>query len=144
MSVAVSNRQRLLKVNARQLTKLAQAVLQIVDATADQLSIVLVTDKVIAKLNKDYHGTDAPTDILSFDYSEGQGELVISVERAIAQAKRFHTTPSRELMLYVVHGILHLHGRDDRTAQQLRQMKAGERLILERLRRKFDFAKLSS
>jgi probable rRNA maturation factor len=58
------------------------------------------------------------------------GELVISTEQAIANARRFRTTPARELTLYVVHGILHLHGYDDRTPAQRRRMRAAERRFL--------------
>jgi probable rRNA maturation factor len=142
MTVAVSNRQRLVRVNTRQLSKLAQATLGLLGVADNQLSIVLVTDNAIAKLNKEYHRTDGPTDTLSFDYGRGQGELVISVEHAVAQAKRFHTTPARELALYIVHGILHLHGQNDRTVRQRRGMRAAERRMLARLRDSINFGKL--
>lgn len=130
MSVTVSNRQRLLKVDTCRLKHLARYALELVDASDDQLSIVLVSDKAIAKLNEQYHHTTGPTDILSFDYGGGEGELIISVDRAIAQAKLFRTTPARELALYLVHGLLHLRGFDDRTAAQRRQMRAAERRLL--------------
>jgi probable rRNA maturation factor len=144
MTVAVSNRQRLLKVNTRQLKKLAEAALELLGVGNHRLSIVLVNDETITKLNKVYHRTEGPTDVLSFDYGEGQGELVISVERAVAQAKQFRSAPGRELALCIVHGILHLHGHGDRTAPQRRQMRAAERLMLTRLRRRFAFESLLS
>src|SRR5580704_18249486 len=109
-SVTVSNRQRRWKVNTRWLTGIARRALDLVDDSRFQLGIVLVDDVKMAKLNEEYHATPGPTDILSFDYGEGQGELIISVECAIRQARRFRTTLRRELVLYVVHGILHLHG----------------------------------
>ena len=55
--------------------------------SSGQLSIVLVNDAVIAKLNAKYHGGRGPTDILSFDYGDGQGELILSVPRAVIQAR---------------------------------------------------------
>jgi probable rRNA maturation factor len=132
-SVTVSNRQRQWKVNTRWLAGIARRSLDLVDNTPSQLSIALVDDATIAKLNEQYHATPGPTDILSFDYGEGQGELIISVECAVRQAKRYRTTPKRELALYVVHGILHLHGHNDVTPRERRGMRTAERRLLSRV-----------
>jgi probable rRNA maturation factor len=137
--VAVSNRQRRRKVDARALAGLVRCVLDLVHDHDSQLGIVLVDDATIAKLNAQYHATPGPTDVLSFDYGEGHGELIISVECAVRQAKRFRTTPARELALYVVHGILHLHGYDDRTTKGQRRMRAAERQLMSRLGRNVEF-----
>jgi len=132
-SVVVSNRQRQLKVNTRWLVRIARCTLDLIDDTNSQLGIVLVDDATIAKLNLQYHATPGPTDVLSFNYGEGQGELIISVECAVRQARRFRTTVARELVLYVVHGILHLHGYDDQTPKDRRRMRAAERRLMSRL-----------
>ncbi len=132
--VTVSNRQRRWKVNTRWLAEIARGALSLVDDTGSELGIVLVDDATIAKLNAQYHASPGPTDVLSFDYGEGQGEVIISVECAVCQARRFHTTPARELMLYVVHGILHLHGYNDVTLRERRRMRAAERRLMGRLR----------
>jgi probable rRNA maturation factor len=71
--------------------------------------------------------------VLSFDYGEGQGELIISVECAVRQVRRYRTTPRRELALYVIHGILHLHGYDDQTPNDRRRMRTAERRLMARL-----------
>lgn len=124
--IEVCNRQRR-RVSTRRLQQIAKL-------TGNQaLSIVLVSDRQMAKLNLRYHHTAGPTDILTFDYGDGQGELIISVDHAIANARRFGTTPARELALYVVHGILHLRGYDDRTPAQRRRMRAAERRLLAKL-----------
>ena len=140
--VVVSNRQRRLKINTRLLAEIAERALELVPADAAQLSIVLVNDSTITKLNAQYHATPAATDILSFDYGKGQGELIISVEHAIGQAKRFRSTPARELVLYVIHGILHLHGYDDTTPRRRVRMRNAERRLLDGLRRQFRLATL--
>ena len=139
VEVTVSNRQRRWKINTQLLARLAERTLELVGDNRATLSIVLVDDTTIAKFNAQYHNTPGPTDILSFDYGEGQGELIISVERAIAQAKRFRSTPARELVLYVVHGILHLHGHDDRKPLDRRRMRAAERRVTASLARDFGF-----
>lgn len=135
MNVIIRNRQRLLKVDVPLLKKISREALHLAGAADDNLIIVLVDDKQIADLNQRFHNATGPTDILTFDYGPGPvtGELIISVEHAISQAKRYRTTPSRELVLYVVHGILHLHGHNDRTLRQRARMRATERQFLRRL-----------
>jgi probable rRNA maturation factor len=142
--VVVTNRQRQLKINPRLLAEIAERALELVDDAQLHLGIVLVDDAAIAKLNAQYHDTPGATDILSFDYGEEQGELIISVERAVAQAKRYRTTPARELILYVVHGILHLHGYNDLTPAQRRRMRAAERRLVSDLHNQFGFDGLIS
>ncbi len=144
MGVAVSNRQRRRKVDTRALARIARHALDLVHDSDSRLGIVLVNDITIARLNAQYHATSGPTDVLSFDYGEGQHELIISVECAVRQAKRFRTTPARELLLYVVHGILHLHGHDDQTPNERRRMRAAERRLMSRLGQDFEFNALIS
>jgi probable rRNA maturation factor len=140
--VTVSNRQRRLKINAHRLAEVAEHALELVGDKQFHLGIVLVNDAAIALLNARYHGTPGATDILSFDYGEKQGELIISVERAVIQASRYRTTPGRELVLYVVHGILHLHGYNDLTAPQRRRMRAAEGRLMSQLRKRFELNRL--
>jgi len=143
-SVTVNNRQRRWKVNTHWLAGIARRALELLDDASSQLSIVLVNDATMAKLNEEYHATVGPTDILTFDYGEGQGELIISVECAVRQARRFRATPRRELALYVVHGILHLHGYDDVAPRDRRRMRAAERRLMTRLGQNFEFKALIS
>jgi probable rRNA maturation factor len=135
MRVTVCNRQRRWKVNTRLLRQIAVRALALVGATDDCLNIVFVDDASITRLNKQFHHREGSTDILTFDYGTGEvtGELVISVEHAVAQAKRFRSTPSRELALYVIHGILHLHGYDDLSPRPRARIRAAERRLLTRL-----------
>ena len=126
-----------LRVDTDLLKTLAIHSLELAGAAVKyHLSIVLVTDKQIAVLNARYHQVQGPTDILSFDYGNDEGELVISLEHVQTQAKRFRTTPGRELTLYLVHGILHLHGYDDRTLRSRRRMRAAERRLMRLMARK--------
>jgi probable rRNA maturation factor len=129
MTVTVANRQRGHKVNVTRLKQFAQAI----GSDFQSLSVVLIGDAVMAQLNQRYHNTPGTTDILTFDYGAGQGELLISVDRVVAQARQFHTTPSRELALYVVHGVLHLRGYDDQTPADRRRIRGAERRWLAKL-----------
>ena len=139
VKVAVSNCQRRLKINANLLVRIVERALEFLHDDRAELGIVLVDDDGIAKLNAQYHNTQGPTDVLSFDYGEGQGELIISADHVIAQARRFRSTPSRELVLYVVHGILHLRGHNDVALRDRRRMRAAERRLMSCLARDFKF-----
>ena len=135
MRITVCNRQGRWKVNTRLLRQIAARALVLVGVMDDRLNIVFVDDAAIARLNKQFHHREGSTDILTFDYGAGEvtGELVISAERAVAQAKRFRSTPSHELALYAIHGVLHLHGHDDLSPRPRARMRAAERRLLVRL-----------
>ena len=116
------------RINTRLLKALATRALELAGAASHyNLSIVLVNDKQMAALNARFHHVQGPTDVLSFDYGADEGELIVSLERVRAQARRFRTAPAHELALCVSHGILHLHGYDDRTLRGRRRMRAAER-----------------
>jgi probable rRNA maturation factor len=88
-----------------------------------EVSVALVDDAAIRVLNRDYRGIDQPTDVLSFAQQEGEelidsssvlvlGDIVISLERAEAQAAEYGHSLNRELAFLLVHGLLHLAGYD--------------------------------
>jgi len=129
MILDVRNRQRTHPVNLARLRHLVG----LVTADFQSLSIVLVSDVEMTRLNLRYHAVAGTTDVLSFDYGAGHGELIISVARAVAQARAYRTTPSRELALYIIHGILHLQGFDDLQPVPRRRMRAAERRLLGKL-----------
>ncbi len=133
MPVAIRNQQRLHKVATARLKKLAQRALDLLDASDDNLSLVIVNDTSIRELNREFHATDTPTDVLSFDYGDGELEVIVNIKRAFAVAEQYRNTASQELALYVIHGILHLHGFDDLTPAKRRKMRAAERRLLKSL-----------
>jgi probable rRNA maturation factor len=135
MKVTISNRQRLLRVNSPLLRQVARAALRELHAIHDRVSVVVVGDKEMARLNETFHHTSGPTDVLTFGYNEGDptGEIVVSADRAVANARRYRVTPGRELALYVVHGILHLHGHNDLEIAARARMRRAERAVLRRL-----------
>jgi len=105
------------------------------------ISIVLCDDRTIHELNIRYLGHDHPTDVLSFNLSADEGggergkglvgEIIISVETAERNAKRFRQTLEQELLRLAVHGTLHLLGYDDATPEQRRRMRWKERKYLK-------------
>src|SRR5204863_9688452 len=82
------------------------------------LGVYFVGRKRMAELNARFVGHEGPTDVITFDYSEGKkvhGEIFVCPDIALTQAKEFVTTPYMDLFRYLVHGILHLRVYDDRT-----------------------------
>jgi len=97
-----------------------------------ELSVSLVDNKEIHDLNRKYRGIDTPTDVLSFPM-DGYllGDIVISMEKAVEQAKEYGHGIERELGFLVTHGMLHLLGYDHEDENSEREMFAIQEEILE-------------
>ena len=80
----------------------------------------------MSRLHRQFLGETGPTDVLTFQH----GEMFISVEMAKRQARVFGNSLVRELQLYIVHGLLHLHGFDDRTPAEAHRMRRMQEKIL--------------
>jgi probable rRNA maturation factor len=91
-----------------------------------EIFVWLVSNRRMSSLHRQFLGQRGPTDVLTFQH----GEIFISAELAREQARRFGNSLAVELRLYVVHGLLHLHGFDDRTAAGARTMKSMQEKIL--------------
>jgi probable rRNA maturation factor len=135
IGVEVSDTQEHVAVDPEFLARLARRVLAGAGVAAGSVSIALVDDATIRALNRRHLAHDWPTDVLSFRLSDAAdpclaGEIVVSGERAAALAREFSLDQQSELALYVVHGLLHLCGHDDRTASDAEAMRRQENEIL--------------
>jgi probable rRNA maturation factor len=92
----------------------------------EEVTIVLVSDRRMAALHKQFMNIAGPTDVLTFQH----GEIFVSVDTAEQNAAQFKTTPDNEIRLYIVHGLLHLRGFDDRDAKRARRMNSTQQRIL--------------
>lgn len=126
--------------DARSVRRAVEATLEAEGAVDREVSVLLTDDREIHALNRTYRGLDAPTDVLAFALDEGLGprdaglgDVVISVERARAQAKSRRVDLDRELELLAVHGTLHLLGYDHAEAEEARAMRNRTRAIRRRL-----------
>jgi probable rRNA maturation factor len=103
------------------------------------LSVVLTDNRRLRKLNRDYLGVDAPTDVLSFPASEADpetgaryiGDILISVPYAAKGARQAGNSLEAELQLLVVHGVLHLLGHDHAKPKEKSKMWKAQAQILE-------------
>lgn len=98
-----------------------------------QISIVFCNDEYLHEMNVSYLDHDTLTDIITFDYTENKiisGDLFISRERVIDNAKTLKITQTEELNRVMIHGILHLLGYKDKTAQDQAEMTNQENKAL--------------
>jgi probable rRNA maturation factor len=135
----VTNRQRAVPISRTALRRAALVTMRAEQCSPhSEVSIAVVDDAAIRALNRRYRADDRPTDVLAFaqDGVEGLlGDVVISAERAAAQAPRYGHTVERELRLLVIHGVLHLLGYDDATPRAARRMRRRQTQILGALDR---------
>lgn len=137
MRISIASQQDLVPIDRGRLRQVARVVLdgeRVLDA---DISLAFVDNPTIHALNRRYLQHDEPTDVLSFPLSEPNGrlagELVIGVEVAKEQAERRGHDLTAELALYVIHGLLHLCGCDDKTAGTASEMRRRERHYLAEL-----------
>jgi probable rRNA maturation factor len=130
-------------VDRRLLRSRASRILRELSHARSELSVALVDDAGIADLNARYRGVSRPTDVLAFALSEGEhadrrgkllGDVVISVETAARQARRAHRGLDAVVARLLIHGTLHLLGRDHQTDAEERVMRADERRLWRALR----------
>lgn len=126
-SVEIANRQRSLPIPRSLLRRLVRDVLTAENVSSAEIELAFVDDPTIHQVNRDHLRHDYPTDVITFPYSEPdevplRGEIVISADHAISQGARFDQAPDRELLLYVIHGLLHLVGYDDHEPADKRAM----------------------
>ena len=135
LSVSVANQQEALELDFARIKTVAKEVLQGEGLTEAKLTIAFMTDSAIHALNKRFLEHDEPTDVITFPYTKKplHGDLAISTDTAItAAAERGHEA-SEELLLYVIHGILHLCGYDDLSEKKQKVMKQKEAEYLNKL-----------
>ena len=135
-SVSIVNAQRRVRVPLATLQKLAPVALPLCLRARgparrtlprlDEIVVAIVSDAVIARVHRNFGGVAGPTDVITFQH----GEIVISAETAARQARANHEPLAREILRYLVHGLLHLNGHRDDTAIARRKMwSAQERIV---------------
>lgn len=100
---------------------------------AGELSLAFLTDAALAELHGRFLNDPSTTDVITFEGHAGldaAGEICVSVDTASRYARDQRTDFSRELLLYVIHGWLHLAGYDDLRPYRKRRMRAAEKRAL--------------
>jgi rRNA maturation RNase YbeY len=146
----ILNRQKVRAIDRRLLRRIVGVLLEeFPDRKRYELAIHLVNADEMTRLNETFLRHQGPTDVITFDYSEGpgaellHGEIFVCVDEALIQARRFHVSWQTETARYLIHGLLHLAGCDDAQPRLRRAMKRRENKLLNSLSRRFDLGKLS-
>jgi probable rRNA maturation factor len=135
--VEIVQQQSAAAIEPRRLRRAVRTVLRQARLQKARVSLALVDDRTIARLNRRFLGHRGPTDVLSFllERSPGylEGELVVGADVACRAAPRYGWSAQQELLLYVIHGALHLVGYDDAQPGERARMRRRERELLAQL-----------
>lgn len=154
--IDISDRQTVVPIDVDQLTQAVVRALEIEQVVAAVLSVSIVDNQTIHRINREHLHHDYPTDVISFqlDFTTGQndtrqgtnssaelrargamieGEIIASAQMAAEMASSGQWTAMSELTLYVVHGLLHICGYDDLSPEEKTIMRRRETAVLNTL-----------
>ncbi|HHZ03262.1 MAG TPA: rRNA maturation RNase YbeY [Tissierellia bacterium] len=144
INVLFDNRQEVMEITEdmeKSIEKAVEEVLEAENLKGDfEVSISFVTNEEIKELNRDYRNVDRETDVLSFPMDEEfddvilLGDIVISTEKIIEQAKEFNHSLEREMIYLTVHSMLHLLGYDHLQESEKVEMREREKEIMKNLK----------
>ncbi len=125
------------------LRNILEQLLEEAKLSTGELNVVIADDKLLKRLNRDYRDKDAPTDVLSFSYMDSAdrhsltenefavGDIYISIDRAVEQARLAGHDLKREIALLAVHGLLHLFGYEHNGDDEAKKMRKKEQIIMD-------------
>ena len=132
------------------LNKVADYAMKSEDVNNGVVNIIIVDNKKIREINKEYRKIDKETDVISFALEDDDtfielpirvlGDIYISIDRVKLQAKDYGHSEKREICFLVVHGILHLLGYDHMNASDEKVMFSKQEKILDELDIRRDYA----
>jgi len=93
----------------------------------DAVCISFVSERVMAKIHRDFLNIEGPTDVITFPY----GEIVICPVVAAENAEKYQVSVEQEVVLYSIHGLLHLNGYDDISAEAAQRMRSKQANLLK-------------
>ena len=141
MPVEIARRGSGKKVSTRKLKTIALKILELIDQDRAELSLAIVDNREMQKLNAKFRNKNYPTDVLSFPSdavvptgARVLGDVIISVDKADNQAKERGRTLDNEMVTLLIHGVLHLLGYDhERSAKDAGIMRRREKKIYRSL-----------
>ncbi len=92
----------------------------------DEIGVAIVSDRRIAEIHVEFMDLEGATDVITFEH----GDIVISAETARTYAVQYGQPVDHEVALYIIHGLLHLNGFDDRTPRDRRRMHAAQARVM--------------
>ena len=122
------------KIKCRKTTNWIKNIISKHNKCLGNITYIFCSDEEILRINKYYLNHNYYTDIITFDYSEGDklsGDLFISLETVKTNSEKFKTSYDEELRRVIVHGILHLCGYNDKTSKEKKEMHLKENELLD-------------
>lgn len=105
------------------------------------LDVIFSGDAYVKKLHKDFFNLNTKTDVITFDLSDNpdeiEGEIYISIDRALEQSQQYEVSPEQEVCRLMIHGCLHLAGYNDIEKNDLNELKRIENKLVEEVNRTF-------
>ncbi|WP_321333989.1 rRNA maturation RNase YbeY [uncultured Bacteroides sp.] len=120
-------------IKKRETTEWIKAVAASYEKKIGEIAYIFCSDEKILEVNREYLKHDYYTDIITFDYCEGNklsGDIFISLDTVLTNSEQFHTTYNEELHRTIIHGILHLCGINDKGPGEREIMEAAENKAL--------------
>lgn len=149
VKIRISNISKAHRLNEVFIKGVVKKILELVEPGIAELEVVFLDDNSMRSLNRRFKNRDRSTDVLSFKIDLREfalkgflGEIFISPDTALRNARAFKARFEDEVALYLVHGILHLAGYDDEKARARLGMSKKESYILKRLCRNEDLSKV--
>ncbi|QPJ65485.1 MAG: rRNA maturation RNase YbeY [Candidatus Nitrohelix vancouverensis] len=143
MEILISDEQNICKIDCEQIKSQLSEVLSALELDDCELSLLLTDDPHIQQLNRDFRNIDSATDVLSFpQYDESDdeteryllGDVAVSLETAQRQAPEHALELNEEVILLIIHGILHLLGYDhERSVEEEETMRNKTRELFQRV-----------
>ncbi len=140
-SITVSNLNKKRGINEKFVGEIARRILKVLKKDNTELEIIFLSDAAIRPVNEKYKHSNCATDVLSFDLGSC-GQILISSDMALRNSRVFNTPLEKELVLCVIHGILHLFGYDDEKPKAGSRMLKVQDSILEMLCAKVSLSKV--
>jgi probable rRNA maturation factor len=144
MEISIANRQRRIGIRSNCARSIASSVLERESACFDEISIVFLGDSAMQRVNRAFMGRDESTDTLAFELTPEMarqkpvsgirlGEVIVCMDRAISQSKRYRVSLGKEVARLLIHGLLHLCGFEDGTKNDRARMHRRENLYITSL-----------
>lgn len=124
---------RMPKIKKRETTAWIKAVAATYNRRIGEVGYMFVNDEKILEVNNEYLGHDYYTDVITFDYDEGDivnGDIIISLDTVRTNAEKFGKQYEDELYRVIIHGVLHLCGLNDKAPGEREIMEAAENKAL--------------
>ncbi len=142
VNISINISPKIEDIRKQEAQKICCKVLKLVGIYEGEISLFFTNDREITVLNRKYRNVNLPTDVLAFSMREGinseinpeiLGDIVISVDMVRRNSMRFGTDFSKELYLYLIHGILHLLGFSDKDKKNRTRMEKKQQELLRKL-----------